>query len=208
MLNKKVGVTKRQLQAQATRNKIYKTALKLFSQYNYDSVTIDDIVEQSGVSKGSFYTHFKSKEHIMLEQFKKIDAHYERWFKTFSPHRSASDQLLSFVRSQAIFVITELRLNSLKVVYTSQISLTPSAPKLLSDDTRPYYKIISAIIALGKEQGEFRVDIPTDVLASMISRIIRGLFYDWCLFEGSFDLEEESQRYFGVILDMLRKRNC
>lgn len=207
LILKNKGLTPRQLQSQKTRNKIFKTALSLFAKYSYESVTVDDIVKHSSVSKGSFYTYFKSKDHIMLEQFQQLDGSYEQWFQTFSPDRSASAQLLSFIKNLAVFVNGELHLEILKVVYTSQISLSSAVPKLLSDETRPYYKIIWQIVELGVKQEEFRNDTPIEELTRLISRSVRGLLYDWCLFEGSFDLEEESQKYFTLILDMLKKRN-
>ena len=205
MKNANKGPTQRQLQAQQTRAKIFKTALRLFAKYHYENVTIDDIARYSGVSKGSFYTYFKSKDHIMLEQFRKIDDHYEAWFQTFSPEKSASEQLLSFVKSLAVFVSQEMQLSILTVVYTSQISLSSSKPRLLADEERPYYKIITAIIEAGIEQGEFRDDVPVAELTRVIARFVRGLLYDWCLFEGAFDLPTEAEHYFTLIMGMLKK---
>jgi len=203
---KEKRVTQRQLQSRETKNKIFKTALKLFAQHGYENVTIDDIVQHSGVSKGSFYTHFRAKEHIFIEQFRKIDNYYEDWEKNHKKSDCASAKLLSFVKGLTYFVFEDLHLDILKVVYTSQISLTSSVPKLLSDKTRPYFLIVGRIISQGQQEGEFRTDLTAEEIAELIARFIRGLLYDWCLFEGSFDLEQEGQRYFTLILDMLRKK--
>ena len=49
-----------------TKAKIVSAAWKLFYQNGYDDTTIDDIVEASGTSKGSFY-HYVLCTEIMVE---------------------------------------------------------------------------------------------------------------------------------------------
>ena len=48
------------------KEKIILEALKLFSLKGYLSTTIDDILNQTGASKGGFYNHFKSKDALFL----------------------------------------------------------------------------------------------------------------------------------------------
>lgn len=50
-----------------TRNELLHTALERFAKYGYHNTKISDIVSQAGVSQGTFYWHFKSKEAIALE---------------------------------------------------------------------------------------------------------------------------------------------
>jgi AcrR family transcriptional regulator len=205
MENKKRGLTKRQTQAMETKKTLFKTALKLFAKYGYDQVTIDDIVKKSGTSKGSFYTHFKSKDQIMLDQFKENDIHYEKWLKDSAHSKeSATDQLLSFVQYTTNYISNALGIDILKVVYTNQISVT-NTKKMLTDEKRPTYTIFYQIIKQGQESGEFRSDIPDWELTRLVSRWIRALLYDWCIQDGNFDLNAEGQRYFRWIVDFLKK---
>lgn len=50
-----------------TREKLLKSALALYSSHGYDAVTIEQISEACGFSRGAFYAHFVSKEAIFLE---------------------------------------------------------------------------------------------------------------------------------------------
>lgn len=52
--------------ATQTRNHILQSALQVFSRKGYHSTRVDDIVEESGTSKGAVYFHFPSKEQIFL----------------------------------------------------------------------------------------------------------------------------------------------
>jgi len=203
LITPKPELTQRQVNALVTKDKLFKTALKLFASYGYENVTIDTIAHHSGTAKGSFYTHFKSKEHIMLEQFKQIDANYEQWFANFNPNAIAIDQLRSFVECVTNYSSNVLGLDILKIVFTSQISLGSRVPKLLADENRPYYKIMSTIIRYGQEKNEFRNDFSDIELARVIARWIRSLVYDWCLLDGQFDLVKEAQNNFLFISAMM-----
>jgi AcrR family transcriptional regulator len=62
--------------AQRTKNKILESALTLFKERGYNSVTIDEITQKAGVAKGSFYTYFSTKSDIVVEEFWQIDNYY------------------------------------------------------------------------------------------------------------------------------------
>lgn len=52
--------------AKATRAKIIDAGSALLASNGYHAANIDDIAKRSGVSKGGFYFHFPSKEHMMM----------------------------------------------------------------------------------------------------------------------------------------------
>ena len=51
--------------SQNTKKKIVSAAWKLFYDQGYDNTTIDDIVFDSGTSKGSFYHYFSGKDALL-----------------------------------------------------------------------------------------------------------------------------------------------
>lgn len=50
--------------AEETRHRLLETALELIWQSNYNSVGVNEICKQAGVTKGGFYHHFESKAHL------------------------------------------------------------------------------------------------------------------------------------------------
>jgi len=50
-----------------TKEHILKEAFSLFLQKNFKEVTMRDIVEKTGMSKGAIYHHFSSKEDIFIQ---------------------------------------------------------------------------------------------------------------------------------------------
>jgi AcrR family transcriptional regulator len=49
------------------RQAIMDAALQLFQEHGFDAVRVDDILEKTGLSKGGFYHHFKSREDILRQ---------------------------------------------------------------------------------------------------------------------------------------------
>ena len=53
--------------AENSKEHILKTALELFLQKNFKEVTMKELVEKTGLSKGAFYHYFPSKEQLFVE---------------------------------------------------------------------------------------------------------------------------------------------
>ena len=52
-----------------TKEKIFDVALDLFSNKGYDSVSLREIAEEVGIKKSSIYSHYSSKEAILMDIF-------------------------------------------------------------------------------------------------------------------------------------------
>lgn len=50
-----------------TKTHILKESLKLFLRKSYKDVTLNEILQKTGLSKGAFYYYYKSKEELFLE---------------------------------------------------------------------------------------------------------------------------------------------
>lgn len=50
-----------------TRAKIVETARILFNKHGFQNVTIDQVMEHAGLTRGGFYNHFKNKDALFSE---------------------------------------------------------------------------------------------------------------------------------------------
>jgi AcrR family transcriptional regulator len=52
---------------EATHQRIYETAIRLFQEKGFERVSIGELVAAAGVSVPTFYAHFPSKEHVVMQ---------------------------------------------------------------------------------------------------------------------------------------------
>jgi AcrR family transcriptional regulator len=57
----------RRARADDTRARIFAAAVRLFSEKGYADTTVDRIVQEAGVAKGTFFVHFATKEAVVTE---------------------------------------------------------------------------------------------------------------------------------------------
>ena len=60
-----------------TKSKIVSAAWKLFYEQGYEDTTIEEIIEESGTSKGSFYHYFEGKDALLGSLAYMMDEKYE-----------------------------------------------------------------------------------------------------------------------------------
>ena len=60
-------MTKRKEKAAGTRQRIFETACSLIGEKGFANVSVEDITNACGVSKGTFYVYFKRKEDVVFE---------------------------------------------------------------------------------------------------------------------------------------------
>jgi len=189
-------LTKRQKQAINTKLKITEVAIDLYRTEGIESVNVKDICHTAGISIGAFYHHFKSKDEILTTSYKQVDLLLQERFeeRTFP---NSTDQILAFFKESSSI------LNELGWLFVSGIyrNLFNTPDKYTYLDQRYVNKAINTFIVNGLQSGEFRSDIDPSTLRDTIMRLARGAIFDWCLREGSSDLERCLTHDISLILN-------
>ena len=71
------------------RAQILDAAQRCFARCGYHRATMDDLADAAGLSKGSLYWHFHSKEQLLLALF---DRTMERILGAMRPERAQADR--------------------------------------------------------------------------------------------------------------------
>lgn len=78
-----------------TRQKILKSASKLFTRDGFDSVSINDVMKDAGLTRGAFYTHFESKADLYAESILESATRMGRKIRAFPPDTVSAEQLVA-----------------------------------------------------------------------------------------------------------------
>lgn len=115
--------------ARNTRGKIVSAAWKLFYEQGYEDTTVEEIIDLSGTSKGSFYHYFDGKDALLSTLSSLFDEKYEELIQELSPDMNAMDQLLFLNQELFRMIENSISLDLLARLYSTQ--LTTSGEKHL-----------------------------------------------------------------------------
>ena len=77
-----------------TKGRIISAAWKLFYEQGYDDTTVEDIIYESGTSKGSFYHYFEGKDALLSSLSYLFDEKYMELLPTIDPEMDSFDKLM------------------------------------------------------------------------------------------------------------------
>ena len=172
--------------ARNTRSRIVSAAWELFYENGYDDTTLDDIVERSGTSKGSFYHYFAGKDALLSSLSTLFDEKYQELVPNMEPSLSAFDQLI-YLNHELFFMIeNSISLELLARLLSTQLITT--SEKHLMDQSRFYFRILRKICTDGQRSGELRQDISINEMVRTYALQERALQYDGSTCGGNYSL--------------------
>lgn len=185
-----------------TRGKIVAAAWELFYRQGYEDTTVEEIIESSGTSRGSFYHYFSGKDALLSSLSYLFDDRYEELIETLPPEQNAFDTLMYLNRELFAMIDSTVSVDLLSQMYAAQ--LVTKGEKHLLDRNRLYYRILRGIAKEGQERGELRNDIPTGEIVKSYALCERGLLYDWCISGGEYSLRDYGVRMMPLYLGYLK----
>lgn len=185
-----------------TRGRIITAAWQLFYEQGYDQTTVEEIIEQSETSKGSFYHYFDGKDALLSELSYLFDEKYRQLMEQMDPAMHSFDKLMYLNRELFAMIENSISLELLARLYSSQ--LVTRGEKHLLDRNRVYYRLLRKIAAEGRQSGQLRADLTVSEMVKEYALCERALIYDWCLCNGEYSLSEYAQRVMPAFLGHLR----
>ena len=167
-----------------TRGRIVSAAWKLFYEQGYEDTTVEEIIELSGTSKGSFYHYFDGKDALLSTLSSLFDEKYEELTGLLTPEMTAMEQLLFLNRELFHMIEDSISLDLLARLYSTQ--LTTNGEKHLLDHNRTYSK--------GQSEGQLSSRSNVNEMVKLYALCERALLYDWCLCAGEYALTEYSAK--------------
>ncbi len=188
----------------SVKDRIVSTAWKLFYQKGYNDTTVDEIIEKSNTSKGSFYYYFKTKDELLGSLSDVLDDYYEELDQTMDPDMNSLDKLLQLNYEVHKLIEDTINIDILASMYSTQI--VSSGDRHLLDQSRTYYKLIQRIIQEGQEKHEITTELSVAEITHYYSMCERAIISDWCLTQGSYSLSVYSQKFMPIMLDYLKSK--
>lgn len=203
MLWKKDVRNVRKKNTRNTRGRIIAAAWKLFYEQGYDDTTVEDIIFESGTSKGSFYHYFNGKDALLSSLSFLFDEKYEELMAEIDPEMNSFDQLMFLNRELFGMIENQVSIDLLARLFSSQ--LVTKGERHLLDHNRTYYKTLRQIIAAGQAKGELRQDMTVNEIAKLYALCERGIMYDWCICGGEYSIRQYAARVMPAFMEQIRQ---
>ena len=191
-------------QKRNTKGKIISAAWELFYEQGYDDTTVEEIIERSGTSKGSFYHYFDGKDALLSSLSFLFDEEYARLQQELDPDMDAWDKLLHLNRALFAMIDSRISMELLARLLSSQ--LITNGNKHLLDHDRLYFKYLRQIVREGQDRGQITDALTANEIVKLYALTERSLMYDWCLCGGEYSLTSYAEKMMPMFLGELRAK--
>lgn len=181
-----------------TKGKIISAAWKLFYEQGYENTTVEDILELSGTSKGTFYHYFEGKDALLGTLSVLFDEKYEQLMPGIPEDMPALEVLAYLNRELFAMIESSVPLELLAGLLSTQ--LVTRGEKHLLDRNRVYFRLLRETVTRGQARGEIRTDATVNDITKAYALMERALMYDWCLCGGDYSLSRYSADMMAMFL--------
>jgi TetR/AcrR family transcriptional repressor of nem operon len=158
-----------------TREGLIHAAVHLFHERGYNATSVQDIVSEAGVPKGTFYNYFDSKEALAIAA---SDVTYPRFMSLLVLEASTSPSVRLRQYFQAVskeLQQFEYRRGCLVGNFASEITnATPALKQRVTEHLDDATSRMSVVIEQGQKAGDIKADIPSMDLARFLLNSLYG----------------------------------
>ena len=193
----KIELSRQQQKPKETKERIFRAAKRILQKNGYEELSIKNICEEAGVSNGSFYHHFKTKDDLL--------SYYIEDQPSINPDlldlpRNAEEAKIAIIHVYLNYVnyCRELGVEFISGYYdTKNQALNPA-----SRAERPYPIVtVQTYVEKAMREGIVRLNVSIEEFTTDIRMIVIGNVFEWCLRGGNADFEGNMRRSLGKYLD-------
>jgi len=184
---------------------ILEAAFVEFSRNGYATTTLDQIAERAGVTKGTIYVYFESKEHLFISMVRELmkvtlDAVHEIFSREEGTTGELLRELFGFIYQN---IVEDRRRREVVRMLIAEASRFPAlADRYHEEIHRPCMELLKQTIQRGMDRGEIRRSPVTECPLVIIAPI--ALVDVWMMmFDDRHPLDLKV--YFEAHLDLVLK---
>lgn len=167
-------ITRRERKKIHSKKAIVEAAVKLFSCKGFQETSVADIMNEADLGIGTFYNYFESKDEILKSLLNEIVEEIRTSFESSLQQeaKTAAVILAETVRLTAM-LLDKNRFVLPLFLRAADRSALPKAAMHPSGEA-PFKLIFDRIIKAGQNSGEFRSDIPAEIITEMFHSVYQA----------------------------------
>jgi AcrR family transcriptional regulator len=189
------------------KNELLQAARRVFIRNGYTHTTMQDIMDEAGVSRGALYSYFDNIEHVFMEVLQFDD---QQDILLFEPDDPASlwTHITNWIKQQQKnieMIHQSLLLSKAEFFLSSNYVRNKENFPYITERYQRIAEEIKSVIQKGVEQGEFQPRLPPESIALYLISFLDGLMLN------TFQLGSERtnvNEQLTVLLFSLREMLC
>jgi len=179
--------------------KITEQSIRLFEKKGFSETSIQDIVDSLGVTKGTFYYYFSSKEELLMDiHLGYIDQLLVQQERIFT---DATKTCMAKLFDIVFMLLSDIKNSgsAAKIFFRELKNLNPEHADLINLKRDQFRLNIEKLIQYGMEKGEFRPDLNASIITFGILGITNWS-YQWFNPNGRCTDREVAEIFVEMIL--------
>ena len=186
------------------KTQILDAAMDTFAKKGIHKTRMSDIAEKSGLSKGSLYWYFDSKDSIILNLMQRIfEPEIKDLEKLLSDPRPAEERLYVYAERGGTDIVNLLKWMPLVYDFIALAFRQEIIKKTMSVYYRKNIELLEKLIQQGIDSGEFQNQDPLDIAIS-IGALIEGTVVLWFYDPENIDIINRIKTNLQLLLDGLK----
>lgn len=140
-----------------TRERLFGAAVAEFKRAGMAEADVAAIVASAGVAHGTFFFHFPTKEHVLLEMEHREEERIATQFRRFA----AKEHDLAAAYDEAVRLVVGIERRFGAVLFKDLLALhfSPTRPQSESGEDHPVIVLVAREIEAARERGEVAADV-------------------------------------------------
>lgn len=183
------------------------TAIRLFQEYGYENVKVDQIAKAAGFSKATFYKLFFSKDDIVVSYMEQWNDMYARYYEenlAASNHNPL--EKLRLLLQYMLEISTKGGQELERITISSSMRDQVMAEKI-SKSGAPITSILQHLLTEGIEQRCISRHFSVDALVDMLYMLLDGINLKWAKQFDDQPLAEISVPTIQLFIEMIQTKN-
>lgn len=182
--------------------RLLSVATRLFAQKGFDRTSVQEIVETAGVTKGAMYHYFDSKDDLLHEIYARLLRVQAERLEKFAVLEAPVAERLHGAAADVVATTIE-NLDDATIFFRSMHQLDPEKQRAVRAERRRYHERFRSLIEEGCRSGDFRTDIPADLVVDFFFGSVHHL-NTWYRQGGQLTPQEVGDHFADLLLASLR----
>lgn len=189
---------------QDTKAQILTMATAVFAQKGFAKTSMNDIVRESGLSKGGVYWHFKSKDDIIFAIFDEyFGAQIKQLDDVLDKEGSASAKLVQLAELVGHESETWVTQFPFPMEFYALAARDEALKKLMVQYFRAYEERLASLVKQGIANGDFRAVDPVETSLTL-EGLFEGILLLWAMYPRQFALSRQVETAMSLLLQGLQ----